>query len=209
MTVELLVATTNTGKLREYQRLLAGLPVVLRSLADLPQAVPEVAETGETFEANALLKAHAYSAQTGLMTLADDSGLMVDALNGAPSVHSARYAPTAEARNAKLLAALEGVPFERRTARFICVVAVVLPLHDGALTSTAEGRLEGHIAFSARGTHGFGYDPIFLLPDGRTVAELSPEEKDAVSHRGKALAKLKPLLLTMLNLSAQSISPNH
>lgn len=203
MTAELLIATTNTGKLREYQRLLAGLPVILRAPTDLPQALPEVAETGATFEANALLKAHAYSAQTGLLTLADDSGLMVDALDGAPGVHSARYAPTAQARNAKLLAALEHVPLEQRTARFICVVAAVLPRSDGALTAMAEGRLEGRIALTERGEGGFGYDPIFLLSNGRTVAELLPEEKNAISHRGKALTKLKPLLLTLLNIAVE------
>jgi len=199
--MQLFIATTNTGKLREYQRLLADLPVTLRSLADLPHSLPEVDETGATFEANALLKAHAYSAQLGQAVLADDSGLMVDALDGAPSVQSARYAPTAEARNAKLLAALKDVPFERRTARFVCVAAVVVPCSDGALTATAEGRLEGCIAFEARGTNGFGYDPIFLLSDGRTVAELAPAEKDAISHRGKAIAKLKPILLSMLRMA--------
>jgi XTP/dITP diphosphohydrolase len=201
--MHLFIATTNTGKLREYQRLLADLPVTLRSLADVPHSLPDVDETGATFEANALLKAHAYSAQLGQAVLADDSGLMVDALDGAPSVHSARYAPTAEARNAKLLAALKDVPFERRTARFVCVAAVVIPCSDGALTATAEGRLEGRIAFEARGTNGFGYDPIFLLPDGRTVAELAPAEKDAISHRGKAIAKLKPILLAMLHAASQ------
>jgi XTP/dITP diphosphohydrolase len=201
--MHLFIATTNTGKLREYQRLLADLPVTLRSLADVPHSLPDVDETGATFEANALLKAHAYSAQLGQAVLADDSGLMVDALDGAPGVHSARYAPTAEARNAKLLAALKDVPFERRTARFVCVAAVVIPCADGALTATAEGRLEGRIAFEARGTNGFGYDPIFLLPDGRTVAELAPAEKDAISHRGKAIAKLKPILLTMLRMASQ------
>jgi len=201
--MHLFIATTNTGKLREYQRLLADLPVTLRSLADVPHSLPDVDETGATFEANALLKAHAYSAQLGQAVLADDSGLMVDALDGAPGVHSARYAPTAEARNAKLLAALKDVPFERRTARFVCVAAVVIPCSDGALTATAEGRLEGRIAFEARGTNGFGYDPIFLLPDGRTVAELAPAEKDAISHRGKAIAKLKPILLSMLRMASQ------
>jgi len=201
--MHLFIATTNTGKLREYQRLLADLPVTLRSLADVPHSLPDVDETGATFEANALLKAHAYSAQLGQAVLADDSGLMVDALDGAPGVHSARYAPTAEARNAKLLAALKDVPFERRTARFVCVAAVVIPCSDGALTATAEGRLEGRIAFEARGTNGFGYDPIFLLPDGRTVAELAPAEKDAISHRGRAIAKLKPTLLAMLHAASQ------
>jgi len=201
--MQLFIATTNVGKLREYQRLLADLPVTLRSLVNLPHSLPEVDETGATFEANALLKAHAYSAQLGQAVLADDSGLMVDALDGAPGVHSARYAPTAEARNAKLLAALKDVPFEQRTARFICVAAVVMPCSDGALTATAEGRLEGRIAFEPRGTNGFGYDPIFLLSDGRTVAELTPAEKDAISHRSKAIAKLKPLLLTMLGTARQ------
>ncbi len=195
---QLLVATTNTGKMREYQRLLADLPLRWLSLADLPESLPDVEETGTTFEANALLKAHAYSAQTGLAVLADDSGLAVDALDGAPGVYSARYATTATERNAKLLAALEGVPPEGRTARFVCVVALVLPLPDGTLTLAAEGRVEGSIAYAPRGENGFGYDPIFGLPDGRTLGELPAAEKDAISHRARALGKLHPLLLTLL-----------
>lgn len=195
---QLLVATTNAGKMREYQRLLADLPLRWLSLADLPESLPDVEETGTTFEANALLKAHTYSAQTGLAVLADDSGLAVNTLDGAPGVYSARYAPTAAERNTKLLSALEGVPPAQRTARFVCVVAVVLPLPDGTITLAAEGRVEGSIAYAPRGENGFGYDPIFELPDGRTLGELTAAEKDAISHRAKALGKLHPLLLTLL-----------
>ena len=192
----LLVATTNPGKLREYRDMLADLPVMWRSLADIGLQDLEVQENGATFLDNALIKARAYAARAGLPTLADDSGLVVDALDGGPGVHSARYAPTVAARNARLLAALEGVPAAQRTARFVCVTALALP--DG-LTVTAEGRVEGQIAFAPRGTHGFGYDPLFALPDGRTLAELLPAEKHAISHRGRALARLHPILRFVLD----------
>jgi XTP/dITP diphosphohydrolase len=120
----------------------------------------------------------------------------VDALNGAPGVKSARYAPTVAERNAKLLAAIEGVPHEKRTARFVCVIALVTP--DG-ITLMSEGRVEGHIGNAPRGEHGFGYDPLFVLPDGRTIAELSSAEKNRISHRGVALAKLHPLLSCLIS----------
>jgi XTP/dITP diphosphohydrolase len=187
----LLVATTNPGKLREYRDMLAGLPVTWRSLLDIGLDHMDVEETGDTFAANALLKAHAYSAASGLPTLADDSGLMVDALGGAPGVYSARYAPTTQERNAKLLRALEGVPDDARTAHFACVTALVMP--DGVVVYT-EGRVEGRIGRHERGTNGFGYDPLFVLPHGQTMAELSADDKNSLSHRGRALAKLSPVL---------------
>lgn len=153
-----------------------------------------VEENGDTFAANALLKAQAAARAAGLLALADDSGLEVDALGGAPGVHSARWAGAvnAPARNALLLQRLEGVPDAERGARFVSVIAVARP--DGA-AGLARGELAGRIAQAPRGGHGFGYDPIFLLPDGaRTYAELAPEEKNVVSHRARALASALPLL---------------
>jgi XTP/dITP diphosphohydrolase len=187
----LLIATTNRGKLKEYQDMMADLPVRWLTLADVGLATMDVEETGQTFFDNALLKAREYSARAGLPTLADDSGIAVDALNGGPGVYSARYAPTAPERNTKLLAALEGVPDEARTARFVCVTTLVTP--DGVIIS-AEGTVEGRVGYEPRGTNGFGYDPVFVLPNNRTMAELSAEEKNSLSHRGRALAKLAPLL---------------
>jgi len=188
---KLLIASSNAGKLTEFREMLNDFPVTWVSLADVGLAELAVEETGDTFEANALLKARAYATASGLPTLADDSGIVVDALNGAPGVYSARYAPTAEARNAKLLKALEGVPHIQRTARFVAVIALVMP--EG-ITVTSEGRVEGYVADAPRGTNGFGYDPVFLLDDGRAFAELPTAEKNLISHRGRALAKLQPIL---------------
>ncbi|MGE5554523.1 MAG: XTP/dITP diphosphatase [Betaproteobacteria bacterium] len=186
----LVVASRNRHKVEELKQLLVGLPVEVRSLADYPGA-PEVVEDGDTFAANAIKKAQAAVAFTGEWALADDSGLEVDALDGAPGVHSARFAgePRSDARNnAKLLALLENVPPERRTARFRSVIALAGP--DGEL-ELVEGMVEGRIVREPRGTGGFGYDPLFLLPEvGRTMAQLSPEEKNALSHRGRAMAAL-------------------
>ncbi len=190
----LLVASTNPGKLKEFRELMADLPVTWLSLADVGLDKMEVEETGSTFTENALIKARAYCAASGLPTLADDSGLVVDALYGVPGVHSARYAPTASERNAKLLKALEGVPHEKRAARFVAVIAVVTP---DLITITAEGRVEGHIGMQPRGDHGFGYDPVFMVDETRTMAELLPAEKNVISHRGRALAKLHPILRGM------------
>jgi XTP/dITP diphosphohydrolase len=187
----LLVASTNPGKLQELREMMADLPIKWLSLADMGLDQMDVEETGDTFEANALIKARAYCAASGLPTLADDSGIVVDALNGEPGIHSARYAPTSEERNVKLLQMLEGVPDERRTARFVCVVALVTP---DQITVTAEGRVEGHVGTEPRGTNGFGYDPIFVLDNGLTTAELAPAEKNAISHRGRALAQIHPIL---------------
>ena len=195
---KLLVATHNRGKLREYKELLSDLPVTLIYLDDvgIHQDVPE---TGHTFEENALQKATAYARLSGLLTLADDSGLEVDALGGAPGIHSARYAgpnATDEDRIRKLLTELRHVPPEERTARFRCVIAVATP--EGA-TYTAEGTVEGRIVDTPRGSHGFGYDPIFLLPDrGQTMAELPPEEKNRISHRARAAQAIKPVLRRLL-----------
>ena len=182
----ILVATRNAGKAREYRDLLANLPLEVTWL-DAEGIALEVAETGATFAENAVLKATSYAQESGLWTWADDSGLEVDALGGAPGVHSARYAGPAASdadRYRKLLDALAGVPWNHRTARFRCVVALATP--EGQVDTT-EGLCEGIIAFGPAGSHGFGYDPVFYLPDlGRTMAQLPPEEKHVLSHRGRA-----------------------
>ncbi|NPA90060.1 MAG: XTP/dITP diphosphatase [Chloroflexi bacterium] len=190
----LLIATHNPGKVREYRQLLRDLPLELTYLDEVG-ITEEVEETGQTFLENAIQKAMGYAELSGMLTLADDSGLEVDALGGAPGVHSSRYAgPGAsdQERIDKLLRELEGVPEEERTARFRCVIAVATP--DGRLCA-AQGTVEGIITESPRGEHGFGYDPIFYLPDkGRTMAELLPEEKNRISHRARAAHAIKPLL---------------
>jgi XTP/dITP diphosphohydrolase len=186
------VATGNQHKLGEIRAILAGLDVELVSMRafDLPEPV----EDGDTFEANALIKARACAAATGLPALADDSGLAVDALAGAPGVHSARYAGEPgddQANNRKLLAALADVPVERRTGRFVCAAAIVLP--DGR-EQVVRGTMEGRVVTEPRGEAGFGYDPLFVSDaagDGRTNAELSAQEKDAISHRGAAFRALR------------------
>ena len=194
--MKLLVATGNPGKLVEYRELLDDLQVEWVSLADVGLGDMDVEETGTTFEANARLKAESYCRASGLLTLADDSGLVVDALNGAPGLYSKRYgAPelvTDQDRYQRVLAQLKDVPEEQRTARFVCVVAIAAPTGE---VRVAEGRVEGHIAHAPRGTNGFGYDPIFRLPDDRTLAELSSREKNPISHRGVALANAHPILL--------------
>jgi len=190
--VKLLVATSNAGKLVEIREIVAGVRLELVSLRDLRLPPPD--ETGDTFHANAAQKATISARQSGLWTLADDSGLCVEALGGAPGVHSARYAPTDEERRAKLLRALHGVPEEKRGAHFFCAVALSPP--DGERILQAEGRVEGSIAFAERGTNGFGYDPIFLPAEtpGHTLAELGSSEKNRLSHRGRALQRLRPVL---------------
>lgn len=182
---QLVFATTNKGKLVELQGLV-GAPI--RSLADFPH-IGEIAETALTFEGNAELKARAVATATGTWALADDSGLMVDALDGRPGVFSARYAPTDADRISRLLAELANV--SARSARFVCSLCLASP--TGALTF-AKGTCEGSIGTAPRGEHGFGYDPIFVLPDGRTLAELTHDQKSGLSHRGKAFRELLPTL---------------
>jgi XTP/dITP diphosphohydrolase len=192
----LLLASGNPGKLRELRTILAGVPVRLVGLADAGRGrPPDVPETGATFLDNALLKARAYAAWSGLAAVADDSGLEVDALGGAPGVHSARYAgPGAgdQANLDKLLAALHGVPPERRTARFRCAAVLTDP---EAAEWHAEATWEGRLLDAPRGSGGFGYDPIFV-PDGwrQTSAEVDQATKDAASHRGKAFRALRPII---------------
>lgn len=191
---KLLIATNNAGKLREYVELLDGLPFELSTLAD-EGIVDEVEETGQTMAENAVLKATAYATLSGLLTLADDSGLEVDALGGAPGPLSRRYAgdnATDGERNDFLLAKLEGVPWEKRGARFRCVIAIATP---EALVQTCEGVCEGVIALDSRGTGGFGYDPIFCLPQlEKRVADLTLAQKNEISHRSGAARKARPIL---------------
>ena len=193
----LVVATKNPGKLREIREIL-GSEVKVSSLTDFP-GVGDIVEDGTTFEANAIKKALTVAFHTGHVSLADDSGLEVDALSGAPGVYSARFAgekATDEQNNRKLLRLLGETPHEKRTARFRCVIAV--GASDGSV-QTAEGRAEGLILCSPRGADGFGYDPLFLVPGiRRTFAELPPEEKNRLSHRGKALRSVFPLLRKLL-----------
>ncbi len=197
-TKKLLIATHNPGKLREYAALLDGLPLTLTTPTQEGLSL-EVAETGETFAENAALKALAYARASGRLTLADDSGLEVDALDGAPGVYSARYAGP-EASDADryrlLLRRLADVPQERRTARFRCAVALATPQGD---VQIADGTCEGVIGFAPRGAHGFGYDPVFYLPThGQTMAELPPEVKNQLSHRAQAIRAARPLLQALL-----------
>ncbi len=186
---KLLVATTNPGKLVEYQALLSNLPVELLYLHDVG-IVEEIPETGTTFEANAALKADGYARLSGLPTLADDSGLEVDALGGEPGVYSARYGDVGSdsERTDLVLSKLEGVPDAQRTARFVCVIVVTLP--DGSHIE-ARGTVEGTITYAPRGTNGFGYDPIFGLETGTTMAELPPPEKNMISHRAEAARAIR------------------
>ena len=191
----LVLATTNPGKLREIRQALGELPVEVVG-PDIYGEIELPIEDGDTFAANAAIKARHYAMATGTWCLADDSGLVVDALDGAPGVLSARYAadrlpPSADrketdnANNAKLLEALAGVPDDKRTARFVCQLAMC----DGKdILLEAGGTVEGKIAFAPSGQNGFGYDPLFIADEtGCSVAELSPEEKSRISHRGKAV----------------------
>lgn len=195
----LLIATSNPGKVREIVALLTDLPGRWRfiCLADLADAPPQPAETHGSYRANAEAKAEYYARATGLWSLADDSGLEVDALDGAPGIHSARYAGPqgdAAARNAKLLRELAALPDERRAARFRTVMVLAAP--DGRTWAT-EGSLQGRIGHEPRGANGFGYDPLFVLADGQTLAELTTEQKNAVSHRAAATMRIKPILAAL------------
>jgi XTP/dITP diphosphohydrolase len=192
--LKLLLATNNQAKLREYSSLLDGIPYRIVSPKDIG-IKQEINETGKTFEENALLKAKAYASLSNLTTLADDSGLEVDALNGEPGVRSARYAGEG-APQAKLidylLQKLSGIPWEERDARFKCVIAIASP--DGEMI-TCHGECQGIITFEPKGKEGFGYDPVFYLPKlDKTMAELTMKEKNKVSHRGKAAKEARRYL---------------
>ena len=199
--MRILIATMNEGKLREYQRLLGNVPdLKLETMASLARRV-EVEEDHETFVGNARKKATEIAAVAGVPCLADDSGLEVDALGGRPGVRSARYAgegATDARNNEKLLEELSGVPDGKRAARFRCAIVVVDA--DGQELAATDGACEGHIGREPKGSHGFGYDPLFI-PDGyaQTMAELGPETKNQISHRAKAAANLVPLLQELRN----------
>jgi XTP/dITP diphosphohydrolase len=197
----LVLATRNQGKIREFRRILDAISngaINLVGLEEFPHTT-DVEETGTTFKENALLKARSVCKETGLPAIADDSGLCVDALNGAPGIFSARFAGVHgddKANNAKLLRDLESVPEEKRSAHFTCAAALVLP--DGR-EHVCEEIFEGSILFAPIGDHGFGYDPLFR-PHGLAIssAQMSAEEKDSISHRGKSLRAIAPYVINLL-----------
>ncbi|MBQ9673789.1 MAG: RdgB/HAM1 family non-canonical purine NTP pyrophosphatase [Ruminococcus sp.] len=189
-----LIASNNPHKVQEINRILNPLGINAFTAADLGVDLGDVEETGTTFAENAEIKATAAFEKSGIPSVADDSGLMVDALNGRPGVYSARYAgenATDKDRYTKLLNELKGVPDENRTARFVSSICCIL--EDGTKIKV-EGTSEGKIAFEPKGEDGFGYDPVFITSDGRTFAQLSSDEKDAISHRGASLKKLEKAL---------------
>lgn len=192
---EVIIATKNPGKAREFEHIFAPRGIEVKTLLDYSE-MEDVEETGATFEENATLKAEAVSKQLNKMVIGDDSGLIVDALEGRPGIYSARYAgeePKDDQKNLeKVLNELQGVSEENRTARFYCALAVALP---GNETITVSGTCEGRILEEQRGTNGFGYDPVFYVPEkGRAMAELSSDEKNKISHRANALKKLEGIL---------------
>ena len=199
--VTLVLATRNQGKIREFRRILDAISqgaINLVGLEEFPHTT-DVEETGSTFKENALLKARSVCKETGLPAIADDSGLSVDALNGAPGIYSARYAGVLgddQANNAKLMRELENIPEEKRGAHFTCAAALVLP--DGR-EHVAEEIFEGSILYAPLGEHGFGYDPLFR-PQGLAIssAQMSAEEKDSISHRGKSLRAIAPHVISLL-----------
>jgi XTP/dITP diphosphohydrolase len=191
---KILIATTNQGKVQEIRNLVKGLPALFLSLSEVPD-IPEVLEDGTTFEENALKKAREMAYSTGIVTLADDSGLCVDALDGRPGVHSARYAgedASDEEKYLRVLEEMQDVPDSERSARFVCAVALVAP--DGE-EKLFRGVCEGRITREPRGSSGFGYDPIFYFEEaGCTFAEMDGESKNRVSHRGRALKQFADFL---------------
>jgi XTP/dITP diphosphohydrolase len=201
------LATRNKGKIKELAAMLAGFDVLVLGLDEFPH-IGEIAETGATFAENARIKAEAVAKATGQVAVADDSGLEVDALSGAPGVYSARYAgenATDADNNEKLLAALADAPPNRRAARFKCAMTARAP---SGVEITAEGAWEGRIALAPAGAGGFGYDPLFFDPEpGKTAAELSPEQKNARSHRGRALRELMRQWNHFIELVRQGPSP--
>jgi XTP/dITP diphosphohydrolase len=192
--MDLVIATSNQHKLKEFKTLLKGFPLTILSLKDFPD-IPAVVEDGKSFYENALKKALTVARHTDKITVADDSGIEVDALDGKPGVYSARFAgedATDEANNTKLLKELEGVSSDKRGACFKCVLVIAQP--DGE-TAFVEGACRGTIIHEARGEYGFGYDPLFLVPEyDKTFSEITPEEKNKISHRARALEKLLKIL---------------
>ena len=194
---QVVIATKNKGKAKDFEALFTPLGFEVVTMFDVAPDM-EIEETGTTFEENAVLKAETLAKALNMIVIADDSGLVVDALDGAPGVYSARYAGDHddEANIVKVLENLAGVPEEKRTARFMCALAIAGPEID---TTTVFGTCEGIILEEKRGTNGFGYDPIFFVPEqGRAMAELTPEEKGAISHRGNAIRKLADALPALL-----------
>lgn len=196
MSDKVIFATGNEGKMKEIRMILSDVDVTLLSLKEAG-IVLDVEENGATFAENALIKARACAAQTDCLVLADDSGLEIDQLNKEPGIYSARYMgedTSYRIKNRNLIDRLSGVPEEKRTARFVCAIAAVLP--DGSEWHS-EGVIEGRIGYEEKGENGFGYDPIFYVPEfGCTSAEVNAEQKNAASHRGQALKKMKELLLS-------------
>jgi XTP/dITP diphosphohydrolase len=204
--IDLLVATTNRGKFAEFLAILKHFRINFVSISDLKDS-PTVIEDGATFEENALKKARTFAEYSGFYTLADDSGLEVDALDGAPGIYSARYNGKEGddiKNNQKLLDALKDVSEEQRTARFVCALALCAPNSRGGKEWTVRASCEGSIAFAAAGKNGFGYDPLFFFPPfGKTFGEIEGQTKATVSHRGKALKKLAAILPQWLDLPAK------
>ncbi|HEY4554162.1 MAG TPA: XTP/dITP diphosphatase [Bacillaceae bacterium] len=199
MKQEVIIATKNKGKAREFERLFLPLGMNVRTLLDYPE-LPDIEETGKTFEENAVLKAEGIASLTNKPVIADDSGLIVDELDGSPGIFSARYAgehKDDEANIDKVLEELRDVPEGKRTARFYCALAIAGP---GMETQTVSGTCEGIILDRRKGHNGFGYDPIFLVDTlGKSMAELTPEEKNKISHRSDAMRKLEPLVQKWFN----------
>lgn len=195
MEKRIIFATGNEGKMREVRMILEDLEVPVVSMKEAGVSA-DIEENGTTFEENAVIKARSVMKLTGEMAMADDSGLEIDYLDGAPGIYSARFMgedTSYDIKNAALIEKLAGVPDEKRTARFVCAIACVMP--DGT-TLTSRGTMEGRIAYEIRGENGFGYDPIFYLPEcGCSSAEISPEQKNELSHRGKALRSMKEKLM--------------
>ena len=194
--MKIIIATHNKHKLQEMSRILSPMGYQVVTDRDLGIELTDAEENGETFLDNARIKAQSGCKESGLPCIADDSGLCVDALNGAPGVYSARYSGVHgdnDGNNKKLLSELEGVPTEKRTAHFACAICVSFP--DGSEV-TATGKCEGYIGYEKKGTNGFGYDPLFMVGD-RSLAEMTAEEKDAISHRGNALKELQKILPTL------------
>lgn len=192
--MKIIFATNNQDKMKEIHAIMADFPIEILSLKEAGIHA-DVEENGKTFEENAVIKAEAICRMTGHVTIADDSGLEIDALGGEPGIYSARYMgedTSYRMKNGSLIKRLEGVPDEKRTARFVCAVAAAFP---DAPTQTVRGTIEGRIGYEEAGENGFGYDPIFYLPEyGCTTAQMAPEDKNKISHRGRALEKIKPVL---------------
>ena len=193
--MKIIMATSNKDKVNEIRQMLAGTDIETESLKEAGVSI-DIDENGSSFDENAAIKANAVRDLTGQMAISDDSGLVIDYLNGAPGIYSSRFmgedTPYSE-KNAAILEKLQGVPDEQRNARFVCSMAIAYP--DGH-TQTVQGIMEGRIAHEIAGEGGFGYDPIFYLPEkGCTSAQLTAAEKNAISHRGKALEKLVKILM--------------